>query len=243
MRVPGRIVDEEEPLVDVVDNEGAGKLRLLLAEVAGVRTPCVIARLSENVGRGRLRECSVLVEAKDLDPAVAVTGDKESSMDAIQRRLRRSPHAVARGPSVGNPAHERRVAPDVFLSELIAGRLAVSLRDGDSRYEHRGAHAEPSRRTPCVHWNLLAFLEAMQYRIPASVSSCLAVDTPCTSTPRSTLGICFLAQQDPEGTLEHGEWEDEDQRVAAVEQVRREHAPPNVSEMHGEPLHHSVRCL
>ena len=44
MRVASGIVDEEESLVDVVDNEGAGKLRLLLGEVAGVRAPGVVAR-------------------------------------------------------------------------------------------------------------------------------------------------------------------------------------------------------
>ncbi len=81
-----------------------------------MRAPSIVARVSENVLRGRLCESAVVVEAKDLDSAVAVTGDKEPLMDAIQPRLRRSPHAVARGPSVGDPSNECRVAPEVFLS-------------------------------------------------------------------------------------------------------------------------------
>jgi hypothetical protein len=119
--------------------------------------PGIVARLSENVLRGRLCEGAVVVETKNLDAAVAVTGDIESLMDAIQRRLRGSPHAVARGTSVCDPSDECRVPPDVFLSELVASRLAVSLRDRGSGYEQRGAHAESTIDSPCVHWNLLAF--------------------------------------------------------------------------------------
>ena len=77
--------------------------------------------------RGRVGQRPVFIELEDLDATVSVPRYEEPTVDAIQRPLRWSPDAVTSGAAVGHTSYERRVPPEVFLAEQVAGRLPIPL--------------------------------------------------------------------------------------------------------------------
>ena len=78
-------------------------------------------------------------------------------MDALQRPLRWSPNAVASWPTVCDPSHKRRVAPDILLAKLVGSWLPVLLCDSESRAKHGEADYQDADSTYVIraHANLL----------------------------------------------------------------------------------------
>ena len=125
---PAGAVDGEQSLIHVIDRHRAGELDLAFRPLTGGRTARVSSGLAQNVFHGGACQSPVVIEIEYFDAAVAITREEKSIMDAIQRPLGRSPHAVAGGAAVGHASDEGRVAVQVFLAEQVACGLPVSLR-------------------------------------------------------------------------------------------------------------------
>ena len=59
--LPGGIVHKKEALVGMLDCECAGKFGLTLAPCTGVASAGVLTRFTEDIGRGWLGECAVVI--------------------------------------------------------------------------------------------------------------------------------------------------------------------------------------
>jgi hypothetical protein len=123
----GLVVDDKQPLVEVIDCHRAGKFNFAFMPMARVGPAREGGRLAQNVFSCRLCERAVLVQFEDFDSPVAVRRYKQPSMDAIQRPLRRSPNAVPGRTAVGDASNKGWITQQVFLAERIARRLPVSL--------------------------------------------------------------------------------------------------------------------
>ena len=121
------VIDDEQPLVEMIHGSRSGELRLALRPMAGRRPPGISAGLTQDVIRRGMGQRAVFIELEDLDTAVPVARYEEPTVDAIQRPLRWSPNAVTSGAAVGHSSDERRVAPEVLLAEQVGGRLPVVL--------------------------------------------------------------------------------------------------------------------
>jgi hypothetical protein len=111
----------------MVEGCAGRKLHAILSEFPHRGAAGVSARLAQNiVGRGA-NQRSIGIQLEDFDPPIAVAGNEEPVVDAIQRPLRWSPDAVPGRPVVGDSSDEGGIPPQILQAQNIAGRLPVFL--------------------------------------------------------------------------------------------------------------------